>query len=418
MRSSTAGRTIAPSTLPIHTHKQTGVSGKLTSNEADVLVPETSAFDGEPRDLDDPAGANLQPTGDETQALHEPQGEALAEVTSSDDADPPIMSIDSEEWDQVFTPESAPGPDETAPLLAVDKVTHNAPPKRMQGQRHDTPDNSPFVDEASLSLANTAPERKQAVPGTPIGVEPAVTQAELKEARDAVTQGRAELNKQQKALKLETRASLFMAGMQAFVDKLARKYGLGDHAVLALKQMFAHAEQKLQHRIEQRMQRVEQASTTLEDHTRQATYLSSLARGEQPGNAKEKPVQTHPPQAGSASNGAQTTGLDDVLALIDDTERSALEKACQLGQEIINDDAKRDSIAQGGEDRGLAQLALWGKELEELENQMKLDDSSTDEVAPLETSAKANPKLPSEMKPGEFVAFAQQQITDRPTRVR
>lgn len=419
MRSSTAGRTIAPSTLPIHTHKQTGVSGKLTSNEADVLVPETPAFDGEPRDLDDPAGANLQPTGDEKQALHEPQGEALAEVTSSDDADPPIMSIDSEERGQVFTPESAPGPDETAPLLAVDKVTHNAPPKRMQGQRHDTPDNSPFVDEASLSLANTAPERKQAVPGTPIGVEPAVTQAELKEARDAVTQGRAELNMQQKALKLETRASLFMAGMQAFVDKLARKYGLKDHAVLALKQMFAHAEQKLQHRIEQRMQRVEQASTTLEDHTRQATYLSSLARGEQPGNAKEKPVQTHPPQAGSASNGAQTQGLDDVLALIDDTERALVKKAGQFGQEVISNDAGwYDDISQGEADGYLARLARLNRELDELENTMKQNVSPSDEVAPLETSAKANPKLPSETKPGEFVAFAQQQITDRPTRVR
>ena len=30
MRSSTARHTIAPSTLPTHTHKQTGVNGKLT----------------------------------------------------------------------------------------------------------------------------------------------------------------------------------------------------------------------------------------------------------------------------------------------------------------------------------------------------------------------------------------------------
>src|SRR5690606_36936786 len=249
---------------------------------------------------------------------------------------------------------------------------------------------------------------------SPIDTEITVTQAELKEVRDAVMQGRTELNMQQKALKLETRASLFMAGMQVFVDKLAKKYGLKDQAVLPLKQMFAQAEQKLKHSDDLRMQMLEHETTTLEVHTRQVTYLSALAQGDQTGNAKEKPVQTHPPQPGSASIGAQTTGLDDVLALIADTERSALEKACQLGQEIINDDAKRDSIAQGGEDRGLAQLALWGKELEELENQMKLDDSSTDEVAPPETSAKAIPKLPSEMSFGELAALSQQKVTDPP----
>lgn len=389
-----------------HSSPQISKAGVLTRDQEGTLVPKDGHDVGEPRMLQQPSAANLQLANNEAPVLNAPMEGTLGAFTSDDEVD---------EWVQTFDAEPASAMQRPIDLTSAGKVIPDNEPRQMPTQARDQPGNLEFFDERSLDLTTAS---KQTTPGTPIGVEPAVTQAELKEARDVVTQGRAELNMQQKALKLETRASLFMAGMQAFVDKLARKYGLKDHAVLPLKQMFAHAEQKLQHRVERRMQQVEQASTTLEDHTRQATYLSSLARGDQSGNAKEKPVQTHPPQAGSASIGAQTQGLDDVLALIDDTERSALEKACQLGQEIINDDAKRDSIAQGGEDGGLAQLALWGKELEELENQMKLDDSSTDEVAPLETSAKANPKLPSEMKPGEFVAFAQQQITDRPTRVR
>jgi len=419
MRSSTARRTIAPSTLPTHTHTQTGVKEKPTHNAAGVLAPEAPAFDGEPRDLDDLAGANLQPSRDETQALLAPQGEALAEVTSSDDADPTILSIDSEEWDQVFTAESAPGAHEAAPLLAVDKVTHNASPKRMQGQRPDTLDNSRFFDEASLSLVNTAPERKQAVPGTPIGAEPTVTQAELKEARDAVAQGRTELNMQHKALKLETRASLFMAGMQTFVDKLARKYGLKDHAVLPLKQMFAQAEQKLQHRVEQRMQRVEQATTTLEDHTPQATYLSALARGGEQGQTDDGPLQPRHAQTGNAPSPAPLDGLANWLTQLDDTEQAWVKKAGQFGQEVISNDAGwYDDISQGEADGYLARLAQLNRELDELENPMKPNDSPPDEIDPLSASAKAVSQQPSAMSFGELAALAQQQVIDQPKPVR
>jgi len=389
-----------------HSSPQISKAGVLTRDQEGTLVPKDGHDVGEPRMLQQPSAANLQLANNEVPVLNAPMEGTLGAFTSDDEVD---------EWGQTFDAEPASAMQRPIDLTSAGKVIPDNAPRQMPTQARDQPGNLEFFDERSLDLTTAS---KQTTPGRPIDVKTTVTQAELKEARDAVTQGRAELNMQQKALKLETRASLFMAGMQAFVDKLAKKYGLKDNAVLPLKQMFAQAEQKLQHRVERRMQRVEQASTTLEDHTRQATYLSSLARGDQSGNAKEKPVQTHPPQAGSASIGAQTTGLDDVLALIDDTERSALEKACQLGQEIINDDAKRDSIAQGGEDRGLAQLALWGKELEELENQMKLDDSSTDEVAPPETSAKAIPKLPSAMSFGELAALAQQQVTDQPKPVR
>ncbi len=372
MRSSTVRQTNTPSTLSNPIHTKTSGDEKLTRNATGDLVPEAPAFDGEPRDLDDPAGTNLQPTRDETQALHEPQGEALAEVTSSDNADPPILSIDSEEWGQVFTPESAHGADEPAPLVAVEKVTHNASPTRVQGQCPDTPDNSRLVDEASLSLANTAPERKQTVPGSPIDTEITVTQAELKEVRDAVMQGRTELNMQQKALKLETRASLFMAGMQVFVDKLAKKYGLKDQAVLPLKQMFAQAEQKLQHSVERRMQLVEQATTTLEDHTRQVTYLSALARGGKQGQIDDGPLQPRHAQTGNAPSPAPLDGLTNCLTQLDDTEQALVKKAGQFGQEVISNDAEwYDDISQGEADGYLARLAQLNGELNELENSMK-----------------------------------------------
>lgn len=397
-----------PLATPLRTHSSPRIptAGVLTRDQEGALVPEDGHDVGEPRELQQHPAANLQLAHNEAPVLNAPRQGMLGAFTSDDVVD---------EWGQTFDTEPASAAQRPIDLTSAGKVIPNNAPRQMPTQARDQPDSREYFDERSLDLTTVS---KPTTPGKPIDVETTVTQAELKEARDAVAQGRTELNMQHKALQLETRASLFMAGMQTFVDKLARKYGLKDHAVLPLKQMFAQAEQKLQHRVERRMQRVEQATTTLEDHTRQATYLSALARGDQPENARKKPVQTHPPQAGSASTGAQTKGLDDVLALIDDTERAALAKACQLGQEIINDDAKRENIAQGGEDRGQVQLALWGKELDELENTMKQNVSPSDEIDPLSASATAASPQPSAMSYGELVALAEQQVTDQTKPVR
>lgn len=419
MRSPTVRQTNTPSTLSNPIHTKASADEKLTRNKAGDLVSDASQTEGEPRDLNDTAGTNLQPTRDKTQALREPQGKALAEVTSSDDPDPPILSIDSEKWDQVFTPESAPDADDPAPLVAVDKVTDNASPKRVKGQLPDTPDNDEYFEEASLSPAKTAPERKQTVPGSRIDTQITVTQAELKEAHDAVKQGRTELNLQRKALKLETRASLFMAGMQVFVDKLARKYGLKDQAVLPLKQLFAQAEQKLQHSVERRMQLVEQATTTLEDHTRQAAYLSSLARGGKQGQIDDGPLQPRHAQTGNAPSPAPLDGLTNCLTQLDDTEQALVKKAGQFGQEVISNDAEwYDDISQGEADGYLARLAQLNGELNELENSMKQNVSPSAEIDPLSASAKAIHPQPSAMSLGELAALAQQQVTDQPKPVR
>lgn len=192
---------------------------------------------------------------------------------------------------------------------------------------------------------------------------------EMRRAKDAQTQSKIELRQQKAALKLDVRIASFMKMMQDFVDKLEKKYKLRPGALGALKNLFAQAQHQCLQRVDQGSQRVEAASATLAQHTREVQRLSALASGQQQNAERLTTVVTPRP-----ATPEQSAELDDLINQLDAPEQLFVRKAAEAAQEVIHGNAPTRIQGRTADKRELQ--ARW-------HDQAQLDDEATATDSPL-----------------------------------
>ncbi|MCM3564449.1 hypothetical protein [Hydrogenophaga intermedia] len=276
---------------------------------------------GEPQKLEQPNASHLQPST-QGQTLQEPTATGVVAVTA--EGGTPPGGCNDFEWS---TGSSGEGVNETGsgtesvPVAPEKPQPENAahadqnpaetplPIPTAATQQPDTPDASDDIDEASLDT-------------------PPVAADDLKVANDKVAESSAALEANKKAIEQDTKMVAFMVNMQKFVDGLLTQYPkLTAEDLAPLRDLFQHAQQVCQQRLDNSMVREKTLSESLRTHTLEAMRLSELARGEKPCDASG---------AAPGSLLPEDKPLRNVIDQLNGNDKQIVEQAVECAHKIID----------------------------------------------------------------------------------